>query len=60
MDIECVELDTMNNPKILFAEDDTEDQFIITGAFREIGFAEDISFVENGEEVLHYLMRIGT
>ena len=45
----------MNNPKILFAEDDREDQFILTDAFREIGHAENICFVENGEEVLQYL-----
>jgi len=45
----------MSKTKILFADDDIEDQFIIQDAFREIGFADKISFVENGEEVLKYL-----
>jgi CheY-like chemotaxis protein len=44
-----------NNVKILLAEDDAEDRFIIEDAFNEIGIHDVIQFVEDGEKVLEYL-----
>jgi CheY-like chemotaxis protein len=42
-------------PFILIAEDDQEDQFLLTNAFQIIGHSENIHFVEDGKEVLDYL-----
>jgi CheY-like chemotaxis protein len=44
-----------NQQYILMAEDDLEDQFIMTDAFKEVGLDGKIVFVENGEHVLEYL-----
>ncbi|MDR3681512.1 MAG: response regulator [Flavipsychrobacter sp.] len=44
-----------NNIKILLADDDAEDRFIIEDAFNEIGIHNAIQFVEDGEKVLEYL-----
>ncbi len=44
-----------NNIKILLADDDAEDRFIIEDAFNEIGIHNVIQFVEDGEKVLEYL-----
>lgn len=40
---------------ILIAEDDIEDQFIMTDAFKEVEPDEQFVFVENGEMVINYL-----
>jgi CheY-like chemotaxis protein len=44
-----------SSSRILLADDDKEDRLIIEDAFREIGLAHEISFVEDGELVLQYL-----
>jgi CheY-like chemotaxis protein len=44
-----------NIVKILLADDDREDRFIMADAFNEVGLAKAIHFVENGEKVLSYL-----
>lgn len=41
--------------KILLADDDREDQFIIAEAFEEIGVKDVLHFVENGENALSWL-----
>ncbi|TDW96630.1 response regulator receiver domain-containing protein [Dinghuibacter silviterrae] len=41
--------------RILLADDDREDQFIIAEAFEEIGVKDILHFVENGEHVLAWL-----
>jgi len=41
--------------RILIADDDAEDRFIISDAFREIGLQEQISFAADGTEVISYL-----
>jgi CheY-like chemotaxis protein len=41
--------------RILLADDDREDQFIISEAFDEIGAADILHFEENGENVLAWL-----
>ena len=45
----------MDSEVILIAEDDLEDQFIMTDAFQETGIDQYIHFVENGEMVIEYL-----
>jgi CheY-like chemotaxis protein len=44
---------------ILMAEDDPDDRFLMEQAFLEIGTAGDLRFVEDGEELIHYLLRSG-
>lgn len=44
---------------ILVADDDADDRELIKVAFEENGADVDICFVENGEELLHYLHRHG-
>jgi len=41
--------------RILLADDDKEDQFIIAEAFEEIGIKDILHFVENGENALAWL-----
>jgi CheY-like chemotaxis protein len=45
----------MNKQPILIAEDDADDRYLLQTAFSEIGFSDNIDFVENGIEVLSYL-----
>jgi len=44
---------------ILLAEDDPDDRFIIEEAFQESQFLGTLLFVEDGEELLDYLLRRG-
>jgi CheY-like chemotaxis protein len=44
---------------ILMAEDDPDDRSLMEQAFLEIGTAGDLRFVEDGEELIHYLRRSG-
>jgi len=44
---------------ILMAEDDADDRLLAKDALSECGIAEDVQFVENGEELLDYLQRRG-
>ena len=48
----------MTKQPILIAEDDADDRYLIQTAFSEIGYPEQIDFVENGIEVLSYLDNI--
>lgn len=48
----------MNKQPILIAEDDADDRYLLQTAFTEIGYPEQIDFVENGIEVLNYLDNI--
>lgn len=41
---------------ILIAEDDADDRFLLQAAFEENGFGDKLHFVENGVEVLDYLL----
>jgi two-component system, response regulator len=41
--------------KILVAEDDADDRFLIQTAFEEKGYSDKLEFVENGIELLSYL-----
>jgi CheY-like chemotaxis protein len=41
---------------ILIAEDDADDRFLLQAAFTENGFKDRLLFVENGVEVLEYLV----
>lgn len=50
----------MNKQPILIAEDDADDRYLLQSAFSEIGFPEQIDFVENGIEVFTYLNNIYT
>jgi CheY-like chemotaxis protein len=43
---------------ILIAEDDADDRFLLQAAFEENGFTDELHFVENGVEVLDYLVNI--
>ena len=44
-----------NKPLILMAEDDPDDRMLFAEALNELGLKEQVAFVENGEELLHYL-----
>jgi CheY-like chemotaxis protein len=46
-------------PLVLVAEDSAHDRIIIDEAFREVGIAVTLRFVEDGEELLDYLQRRG-
>ncbi len=48
----------MTENRILLADDDQEDRLIISDSFKEIGHPECVVFVENGEEVMHYLGKL--
>lgn len=50
----------MNKQPILIAEDDADDRYLLQTAFSEIGFPDQIDFVENGIEVFTYLDNIYT
>jgi CheY-like chemotaxis protein len=50
----------MTRQPILIAEDDADDRYLLQTAFSEIGFSEQIDFVENGIEVFSYLENIYT
>ena len=45
--------------KILIADDDSEDSMMIKEAFQEGHLANNISFVEDGEELMDYLQHKG-
>jgi len=49
----------MKSVTILCAEDDAEDRMLIQEAFEESRLANEIRFVEDGEELLSYLNRRG-
>ena len=44
---------------ILMAEDDPDDRFLMEQALLEIASSRDLRFVEDGEELIHYLRRSG-
>lgn len=44
--------------KILVADDDWEDRFLISDSFKEIGHPDIISIVDDGEKVIEYLEKI--
>ncbi len=44
---------------ILMAEDDEEDRMLTTEAFEEVKLANDLRFVNDGEELMDYLYRRG-
>jgi CheY-like chemotaxis protein len=44
---------------ILMADDDPDDRFIAEQAFLELGSFAKLRFVEDGEELMHYLRRSG-
>jgi CheY-like chemotaxis protein len=50
----------MTKQPILIAEDDADDRYLIQTAFSEIGYPEQIDFVENGIEVFSYLDNVYT
>jgi len=45
----------MQQPYMLIAEDDQDDQFLLNAAFRESRLAVQVHFVQNGKEVLRHL-----
>ncbi len=44
---------------VLMADDDPDDRFIAVHAFLELGYSGELRFVEDGEELMHYLCRKG-
>ena len=42
---------------ILMAEDDPDDRFVMEQAMGELAICADLRFVEDGEELMHYLRR---
>ena len=41
---------------ILFAEDDPDDRLLIEQAFKESGYSDTLFFVEDGEELMDFLL----
>lgn len=54
-----METDLMSCFTILMAEDDADDRFLMEQALRETGTCLDFRFVEDGEELMDYLLRSG-
>ncbi len=46
-------------PHILIAEDDIDDRFMLKEAFEETGTLQTLSFVEDGMELMDYLLKRG-
>jgi CheY-like chemotaxis protein len=46
-------------PFILYAEDDDDDYLLVTDAFKEAGYTGEIFRVNDGEELMQYLLRQG-
>ena len=51
--------DTNKAKVVLMAEDDSDDRLLVKDAMAECRWEGDLRFVENGEELLDYLMRRG-
>jgi len=52
----------MSDPRktiILMAEDDSDDRLLVKDAMSECGLEADLRFLDNGEQLLDYLMRRG-
>ena len=45
---------------ILIADDDTDDRLFIDRALRQSGYMQTIEFVDDGEDLMHYLRRQGS
>ncbi|MEO5996824.1 MAG: response regulator [Chitinophagaceae bacterium] len=43
---------------ILIAEDDSDDRFLLQTAFKEKGYDDKLEFVENGVELIEFLLNI--
>jgi CheY-like chemotaxis protein len=54
-----METERMLGFTILMAEDDPDDRFLMEQAFLETRTAGDLRFVEDGEELMRYLLRSG-
>ena len=48
----------MNKPYILIAEDDIDDRYLMKTALSDSGVTEDVTYVENGVEVIDHLESI--
>ena len=44
---------------VLMAEDDADDRLLVEEAILQLGGGADLRFVEDGEELIHYLRRSG-
>jgi CheY-like chemotaxis protein len=54
-----MEVKRMSRLTVLMAEDDPDDRFLMEQALGELGTCVDLHFVEDGEELMHYLLRSG-
>ena len=50
---------TPTSMTILIADDDTDDRLFMDRALRQSGYTQTIQFVEDGEDLMHYLRRQG-
>lgn len=48
----------MKNCCILVAEDDADDRFLLQAAFKERGFTYPLYFVDNGVQVMEYMLSL--
>ncbi len=51
--------ETLKSCVVLLAEDDSDDQLLVKDAMTECGWNGDLRCVENGQELLDYLLRRG-
>jgi two-component system response regulator len=49
----------MNKPYILIAEDDVDDRYLMKTALTDSGVTEEVTYVENGVEVIGHLEAVG-
>ncbi|MEJ2725715.1 MAG: response regulator [Deltaproteobacteria bacterium] len=49
----------MDSLTVLMAEDDADDRLLIEEAFSQLESPGDVRFVQDGEELMHYLRREG-
>ena len=48
----------MKNCCVLVAEDDADDRFLLQAAFKERGFTYPLYFVDNGVQVMEYMLSL--
>ena len=52
-------MSTNAEPLILMAEDDADDRLLVSDALAECKLADRLRFVEDGEDLMNYLQRLG-
>jgi CheY-like chemotaxis protein len=54
-----MEAERVSGFTILMADDDPDDRFLLEQTFKDLGRGGDLRFAKDGEELMHYLRRLG-